>query len=501
MRITLEPIETACYNLIFHDDIRGEVQSETVIPDAKPDAAYILDVQAQVLARSKELSTGKISAEASVRCGVVYAAEGEEGCHCVQTELPIEFQAAVPSADENCFLMVSYELCSVEAKLINSRKLLLTANICCRICCYQPGKFTVWEKPKQDKCGIQYLSGEAEHWLTVGVREKTFSVTDEYSASSGKSEESGLLSTETQICILEAKTLGKKLIIKATAKTQAVFTDGEQPFRCVFESPFSQLIELDDEEMSQELRLQAVVKEVDFTRLPDREGLCYAAAFSVCIQTACCRRVCSGYICDAYSNEYELSTELTELKLISESCTKILRPTLKIMLPSEIEPGRVLYFNVAGLCLTAAEGGFECRARINAVYCDEGGTVRSQGLELTGRETAELCPGGESIFIPVCNEEPECSRNGQLSMSVAVQAELKKSVSINALCAVEYDEQQPTDVLNRPSATVLCSSGQADLWQIAKKYGSTRELIRQANTQDGTFDEDRRPLLIPTARN
>ena len=65
------------HRLIWSGSIGGEENAECVVPDSMPDLGAIVDTDATLSLRSKELSGGRLSVTADISAKILYQPEGE----------------------------------------------------------------------------------------------------------------------------------------------------------------------------------------------------------------------------------------------------------------------------------------------------------------------------------------------------------------------------------------------------------------------------------------
>ena len=155
------------------------------------------------------------------------------------------------------------------------------------------------------------------------VRDKSFTVSDEYTLSEELGKNLKLLSTGTDLCVDEVKGVGSKLIVKARAETNAVFlnVDGGALFSTRFTTAFTQIIEAEatGESFADTVHLQ--LRDAEFTCLPGREGAFAVSAQLYLTAQAVRRENCvRTYVADAYSNDFalRLSTERMRAEICPE---------------------------------------------------------------------------------------------------------------------------------------------------------------------------------------
>ncbi|MEA4896582.1 MAG: DUF3794 domain-containing protein [Oscillospiraceae bacterium] len=492
---------------IYDNAVSKEETLELVVPDVSADIGKILDVRGQLLVSSQKIRPDEIYFSASVEVSVIYAAEDSGKVQCVMSSIPIEMTIPVPGADENSRLVSRWELRCVDARMLNPRKLMLRAEACAYIVVYVPDKFVLWDNLSEgDRDSVYILRKEAEHTLVVGVKEKSFVVTDEHKLHADRVQGSKMLSAETEICVQDAKEVGNKIIIKAVAKTNAIFmdeTDGSL-FDDLFTTQFSQIIEVDTYGDNIMNSVNILLKDAEFTMSSNREnGTVCQTSLQMVAQAVSREMKLSSYVADAYSNAFNLNLETEDIRLTKSLPQSPLAMKMRCKIKAGADLTEIMYAAVSEICTEIEGSTIRASARVSGVGKSDCGDMEAVEMKLSGEETVDLMRNQKLNILAVCCEKPMISgfpNNAELSLDIEITYCIRESFEICAVCAIEICEDCPINSCERPTLVVLCSEKETDLWKLAKKYGSTMEMIENANKMDREFSPEFRPLLIPRAR-
>ena len=122
MEVKLDTREyTGCVCSYF-EKIRKEEHRDTVVTDTMPDISSVLWAWGRVLIRSKDLSEGRISVEANLPVCVLCRGEDGSLFH-VEMNIPFSFNGEGESIAGSDVSTAKIELCAIEAKALNPRKL------------------------------------------------------------------------------------------------------------------------------------------------------------------------------------------------------------------------------------------------------------------------------------------------------------------------------------------------------------------------------------------
>lgn len=506
MRVALHRVESDCFKPIYDSDISKEETLELVVPDVSADIGRILDVRGQLLISSQKARTDEIYISASVEVTVIYAADESGKVQYVMSNIPVDMTVPVPGADENTRLVSRWQLCSLDARMLNPRKLLLRANVSAHITACMPDKFVLWDNLSEDEKNVYILQKEVEHTLVVGVRDKSFVVSDEYRLPSDMDQNAKMLSASTEICVQDAKAVGNKIVVKAVANTSAVFlneNDGSL-FDSIFSTQFSQIIEVDTYGDDVETVVTILLKDAEFSMITGRDnGFLCSAMLNMTAQAVCRENKTSMYVADAYSNKFELTPETEIVKLTKCYPSKTLMLNMRDRLQSKDALTEIRYADITTVCAEVDGGDIKVTVLVGGVATTESGESVPVELRLTAGESVPLTKNQKLTIVSVCCEKAVLTGtalNAEISVDLTLTYGIKESAEISAVSSLEICEDCTIYSNDRPSLVVLCADKNIDLWTLAKKYGSTTEMIKNANMHDGEFSADCRPLLIPRAK-
>ena len=202
-----------------------ETSDEFVVPDTMPDAASIVNMEGILTIRGKDTEPGHIQMSASVSVSVVYAPEGGGGLRSMDLTLPADIRIDAPGVDETCSTVARMRLRGVDARVVNSRKIAVRADIEAEARSYRETSLELAVGLAADAAPAHILEGTAEAVVVSDVREKTFAVTDEYAYPSGCTGSESLLSRRVEALIEDVKYVGGKAVFRGRVRAELLFCD------------------------------------------------------------------------------------------------------------------------------------------------------------------------------------------------------------------------------------------------------------------------------------
>ncbi|MGI6029434.1 MAG: DUF3794 domain-containing protein [Candidatus Heteroscillospira sp.] len=493
MDMILDKSEMNCRRLIWSGTVRKEEMAESVVPDTYPDAECVADVCTQVFIRGKEASAGKVTVDAAALCTVLYTASGTGELCRMEMELPFSLQAEVPDAGEDTDIVAELTLCDAEARLLNPRKILTRAELSARISCYVPGTVAL-SVSMAEKSGLQLLRKSCTAAPVTDVREKTFVLSDELNMPPSPEGYSRILCQDAALSTEDVRFVGSKLIFKGEVLVRVLAepNGGASPVFFSSSSSFSQIIELSCEAEDAEVSLGLTGL---FLSLGESEGgkPCVAAEIHVLAQAVARVEREVEYIADAYSNKSACRTGFETVELPGRGQRICMRDTWRCELRTEETAASVICAGARCTEWRIAEQAVTARIAVRCMYLTADGKAHGAVCSGEMRIEGEIPENAECLFVR-CGEVYAVPAAGGIDIRVPLEAGIgvRGGCELRLLSSLELDEE--ADRPERASLYIIPAAEDADLWQLAKRYGSTVEHIKMANPEWGSV------LLVPSER-
>ncbi len=501
MDTVLQNKTIACYQTVFTSTVTTEETGETVVPDKMPDIGMIAHTGASVLLRSKEAGEGKVTLEGEVQVCVLYLPDGAAGIRALHLKLPCVANFENETITRDCLPEGKIRVSSVEARMLNPRKIQVKAEIVAEVVCYEKGQ-TVYcvgiEDAAQSPVHLQVSQGAFSTVAAVG--ERTFVVTDEYPLP-GAADGGEVLWGTAQFRVEDVKTIANKLILKGTVLSDVLYTAQDGSLESVhFATSFSQIMETESEDISTNARLSLMPTGMYYELGAGDGGTKLTMELHAVCQAAVLGQHEIRYVSDGFSNRWACEVEHQPMSVIAHSRSSTLRETVREPLPCRAKVAEVRFALCSAGRTTVTEEGVSLRTDVTVWV------VYENGVEDCVSKRIDLqfpYDGGEKAFPIV--EETRCTdiyaiaagNNLELRMTGELDIRMEHTEILETVSSIRLDEERPCES-DRPSITVVRAGG--TLWEIARKYGSTEELIRQING----VEEDSVPagsvLLVPRER-
>ncbi len=496
---------------VFKRRFTREETAEVIVPDALPDILRIIETDGVPLMRSKDSDSGRASVAGVIEGAVLYVPEsGNNICHI---DINIPFSAVADDANilPDCLISAKVTLNSAESKTINPRKILVKAEIICEMSCFIPQE--VYNSSYADSDTIYQKTCDVSLRLASSVNEKTFIFTDSLKIPSDIPQIGDVLKTSVSLYCEDIKPVGNKAVIKGHANTNMLVSSGEenQLRECSFQSPFSQVIDTDSyiEPESFDVQLMLTGAYISRDYLDDNGNDAFSLEIHAVAQCISYSEYNISYISDAYSIKHDLEINKEKIELTDISSIVHISSVSKgnIQLPcawAKIEyvsahPGPVVVsLSPEGTVLNSA-------IIVSVIYTDQEGNISSTQKKFEVQQ--EYSSENKASQLYACQElagdifSSVTESNVEIRIPIDIIVTNMNDVSYEYISSIDYDEKKNFDRSDIPSVVVVRVGSTFDIWELAKKYSSSEDLILKVNNLDSAAAINTGDvILIPKSR-
>ena len=496
------------YKTVFTSVFAHEETAELIVPDAQPDILRFVETGAVALMRSKEGERGQVRVTGVTDVCVTYLPDGGGGVRKLETSIPFSAQAESPDITQDCLICARVSVAGTETRMINPRKILIRVNLTVDVmCCAAQELRIASDAQNAENAAAELLNGECSAQMLTELTEKTFLISDDLSVPALKSPSAELLRQGYTLNTGEFSVVGSRIIVKGEVVLELLYRPEGGGLACFEHTiPYSQIVDF-------ELPCEDSVFDVwpmltgAYLSPDDSEPGRFAVELHAVVQCARYTRQRIDYVADAYSTKYALDCAQEKHTLRSlDSCSTV-SAMIKGTVPAAAPVGSVISVNVF-LAQPAAEQtegqrGITVPANVVMIYETEDGRLLSAVQKLAC--TLPLEGDAESVlmFSAAWSGEYHTSVTASgvdVRIPVALTVRRFSFCRFAAIETASYDPEKPLDCAGRPSV-VLRRIGDGDtVWQLAKKYCSTRELILQSNGLESETDVCAGNMLLSPRR-
>lgn len=497
MEITFENKTGRAYQEVGYVSRRVQENAECVVPDTNDDIGRIAAVQADVLLKSKDHGGKGILVSGEARASLLYITEQQDRLSFVRLSKPFTAELELPEQNGDLLTQVSLHVQAVDARILNPRKVSVSFDLAAEMSCYRAASIPVQTiVPEEAREELHVLLEDTEVLLPNAVCEKTFALTEQFPFPEGKPEPAQLVSEQTVFAIQDCQLIGSKAIIKGSAEAHVVYLteDADCPVQTVFSTPFSQILELGEEQMDAgSVRVCVTGSYYDLTESINGEKVLSMEVHAL-LQVVSRKRMQISSITDAYSNRMPMKRKADALLLeaAGQEEKQILSAAQEIQVMEDCRDVLCVLPTVSRVTLEQEK--ISAAVHFDIVYRAEGGLLSAVRRTIMPEA---VCSTNAIRIADVRIRELKLQPDREsLSLQLELEASLTcgQSREIQRLSAVELDEEHPFRETDFPTLTLVRNEGEG-LWALAKAYHSSVEAIEKEN--DGEAMEYGRLLLIP----
>lgn len=499
MELGLQFEDIFCYESTAGITSAHEESLETAIPEYCPDITRIVDVVGRLIIREKLLSEDRCTISGSVKVTILYTSEEVIGLRSLTMSVPFSSVLDDRALDRCGTVCVNGRVLLAEARAVTSRKVYIKVlpeitvvgyrAVKRRLCC-----------SVQEENSIRNRYCNADVSLLTAISEKGFSFTND-AMLEDRAVPEDILMHRMRPAILSTQRLGNKLMVKGEMWFWVLYRgEGQTLHQYDAVLPFSQILDVAELPEDAEYQLCPQLEECDvrILRTDGSNGFGLTVRVNICIFAYQNRTL--HYIADLYSTHFD--TEVERQEIIFPLMAPVQTAQQEAQLRLELE-GREPFISVTDAdCSSAevlpAENGVTLRTTLHVrlLYLDESGTPVST------ERTAEVCAAAKKADGPVtvyCSAVLLQFTGGACQVRIPVHFLLgcTGEETLSGITSVTLNEAKPSD---GPSL-ILCRMGTSEtLWDIAKRYQTDEEAIRNANHLEGDGTMGNCMLLIPKVR-
>ena len=496
MEITFRETAVACLKEQAVEVLYQEETSELILPDSYPDADAVADCGAVGCIRDREIRAGSMTASGDFQaCVLVTAADGTL-CP-LQSFLPFTARLNAPEIVAESSGTAELRIRGVDARLLNSRKVLLRVSYAVRLTVYGSGTITLRDAAETDGLQLRHETVYGQFPAACTAREVELSEPVDIPAAGAAVRR--VLRSTPEIQITDRRLESGSLIVKGALALHLLYELESGALGCFdVQLPFSQYLEPGGDEQDS-VRLCAVLTEFSLSQEP--EGFLVSAG--ICLQAVLWRQVELTLITDGYcTGGRTLTAEYAPLRVLealdAPTVSRTAACTLHGSASRIVDCTAYLDFPVC----RRSEDAIQVTAPLSmhALYYDAQGNLRGETVKC--EESAEfalnagaLCfadaePGG-SCYAAMSGEQ------GSLCRAVELTARCFAARELGTMTAASIGEAEKP-AAERPSLIVR-RSGPGSLWELAKSCGATVQAICEANALEERTLSEPMLLLIPLA--
>ena len=486
----------------YYGTISQEETGETIVPDSYPDVGQILHAFGSVVLRGKDSRNGSVSISGGIHGGLLYQPEDGSAPRALHLYMPFTVRLEHPALTERSLADVDCRIRSADARILNSRKVLLRVSLCGGVTCYEPASQEICRFENCEDLQLRTVTYPVVRALEYG--EKPFPMNEEAELPTGHAPMAELCRYHADLSVQEAKLLGNRGVFKGNVQLKLLYrTEEEELVSWSCQLPFSQYVEFEREyEGEEELETHVVLTDISVEDA-NGQGRRLLVNLQLLAQCTAVGTETVEVAEDAYSLHHDFVPQWRQVETDGRLDRQMQQETLRAQVQAPVQS--VVDTQVYLGDPTAEREGEDIvvtvPATANVLYLDhdgqlQGTTVRMEGACRTSAAENCVCravarPGGEAFAVP--------SGDGlEVRCAASVTMDTMSHQSFRTLSGGQMSDE-PVSTSERPSVILRAAGPDDSLWSLAKACCSTTDAICAANG----ITEEALPegmLLIPVCK-
>lgn len=483
MELQLGKQEHRMYTRIF-DRIGEETCSvDAVVPDALGDLSALVVTEGTFCLWNLAFSDKSAQIEGCVAADVVYTEENG-ALRSFPVELPVKVHMSGDTLSEDVRPWLRCTLAALDARVVNSRKVRVTARLSLCLRAYRETELTLTERIESDGGAVFTHTEPLCVHVPLAVEEQTFTATQMHRFAAGQPETDRLLCHTESVLFDEVRIADGRAVVQGRVRASVSYLQQGQscPVVETFETPFSQLLDCpaDAEPCMVQASVSLTAAYLNVSTAAD--GATLEAEYHLVAQAVCFGEVAAECVTDAYCNTAQLQLECETIPAGTMQPAEPLHLTAEGAIACDAA-ALTVRAQRAELCGAAADG---CDVLVHLLVTDA--EQRVSCLEKRLHLPLETDGSGRAELLYALPEAPAVTATAdgfQLRAAVTVGLVRFCPSAFRQVTGVTAQERS-SPYAAVPSLTIVRWNGE-DLWQLSKRYCSSERCIRETN---GLLDDD-----------
>ena len=491
---------------VFDGKLEQAVDGDITLPEYCPDILRILKCGMEPSIHAVQATGERVSIDGSARITVLYAAE-DGTLQSFEQSYPFSRGADVGNLTDQCAVTASARAEYANARAVSPRRLDIHGMLTIPLQARRRREDAVLTAISGG--GIQVLAGQVSLSSLEALHAVSFPLSEVIEIEPGAPAVDQIVLRRASAVATEVKAIKNKLLVKGSLELRVAYRSrgAKEPVQVLHSMPISQIIEAPgvSEVTANTLRLR--VNALDCAPKADGSGEARLLEVSARVgaEVRAFAPVELPVVKDAYSTQCGVALDARRLdtRQLLESFRESFSARESFDIPGKIQGLQLLAGELLPAEIAVKDGAVAATGRMkaHAIYIDGEGKAATIEKELGYSFRRALKKNAPGILAEV--ELELLSVQGSVSGdSLEVRAELAAcgdvftAESRSVVGAVSQDDECAPP--RRSPLTIYFAADGEPLWEIAKRYRTTVEAVRQENELGNDMAAAGQMLLIPS---
>ncbi len=486
------------------------IEGEVVIQDIKPDILSIVKISKKICIAKKTIEDNKVRLDGTVDICIVYIADDEtNSVRGVNSQIGFSEVLDFKGIDEKTILKMKYSSNKVEYKVINGRKISIRCPITFDMKAFKNCDVNIIKGITNDE-KMQFQKVEKNICGPINQSNTNVEIKENIKLNDENLPISEILDSSISIKNKEYKISYNKILAKAEACVKIIYiADNEKQNIETFETtlPVMGFIDVDGINENNEVVIDYEIK--DFSVRPvyqDLQSNAILIESDIDVTTYSYETRNIELVTDFYTPNSILKVENENINILKRMIDKEDKiEIIQDLVVPELDNTNIL--NIDGAIELNEKNILDGKVAItgnidvNIFYAkNDSHIVENKKLELPFQQVIKIDDINKNMspIVHIHIEDIEYKKSGENQLQVVVKLVVTiisdEEIEINSVTKLEVSDEKVPDM---PSIVIYYVKHGDSLWNIAKKFRSTVDYIKEVNELKDDMIYSGQRLLIP----
>lgn len=496
---------------VFDGVIEQPVDLDFSLPDYCPDIQKILKCQICPQINSRDISGDKLYIEGAAKISLVYLDEEKLSIRCCEHTSPFSVSMNLKNTVQDAIVFTKTKTEYVNCRAVTPRRLDIH------------GAFSILTKVKckKEKSIVNDIDGEGiekkkvptKYSDVIGMGQQSFNINEVIDKSNKQPEIEYILKTIVTTELQDYKTLSNKVILNAQANIKVLYvSDIEYGTIDTLEHsiPISQIMDVQgvQDDCTCDINIEVLSSDINIKQNENEENTLLSFESRISVSVIAYEDKETSILNDVYSVDYEaepkyesislncLSNEINEphisksvIDIGNNGISEILDVSGEITnIKSFINEDNIKFEGKINICILAKDNE-------EIPFYMERLVEFEHETDFKGEEDSVLC--AENVILKSC----ECKISSQNTIEVLLELQIGAFISnervYKSIIDIYVDEEKPKQKDKNAALTIYYGDEGEELWDIARKYCTSVDKIKEENELEEDTLNGRSMIFIP----